>query len=129
MAIVLGGALLLWSLSVQEEQPMLRAAEQYERLFWAAIGLLVVTGIGNLGVFGAGLPASVTVWGTKLTLKLFAVLLFMLFSLIRTLLVAQFADVQSKIDDDSSSLIRRLYAGTTLFLIVILLLAVSLAHG
>lgn len=130
MAFVMGGALLLWSVPAQEEHTVLWAAERYERLFCAALGLLVVTGIGNLGVFGAGLPTTTTAWGTQLTLKLLAVLLFMLFSLLRTLLVAQLAGVHTEVDNTgSSTLIRRLYAGTTLFVIVILLLAVSLAHG
>src|SRR5207245_11041734 len=65
-----------------------RVAERYEWIFWAAIGLQVMTGVGNLGAFGNALPPPESAWGTKLTIKLVAVLALALFSVPRTLIVA-----------------------------------------
>src|SRR2546425_1148155 len=78
MAAILGGALLVWWLGVRRKGAnagvVLDVAERYEWIFWAAIGLQAMTGVGNLGAFGDALPASASGWGTKLIVKLVAVL-------------------------------------------------------
>lgn len=136
MALVLGGALLLWGASLRtrnhEQQPLptvLPVAWTYEWLFWAGLGTLVMTGVGNLGVFGAALPAPAGPWGVKLIAKLLLVLLLMGVSVVRTLLVTRLHAQTTAIGPALLPLLRRFYAGTTLLLAAILLLAVSLAHG
>jgi len=53
-----------------ESRAALRTAIRYEWLAWGALGLLVATGVGNLGVFGEALPAPESTWGRVLTVKL-----------------------------------------------------------
>src|ERR1700694_3622577 len=78
MAAILGGALLVWWLGVRRHgadgRIVVDVAERYEWIFWAAIGLQVMTGVGNLGAFGEALPPPASGWGTKLIVKLVAVL-------------------------------------------------------
>ena len=138
MAALLGGSLLLWIFSARwKEEPsgqysrvFLQVAASFEILFWSAVGLLVLTGIGNLGAFGAGLPGLETAWGRNLALKLGLVLVLALFSLPRSLLVARL-----EIAEETAGFTRlrplflRLYAATTILSLAILYLAVSLAHG
>src|SRR6266852_7202901 len=97
MALLLSGAILLWGLSAkfkglersEQNWLLLFVAERYEFLFWIAMGLIVMTGVGNLGAFGGDLPTSQTAWGQKFIIKLAFVLVFILLSLVRTLLVAR----------------------------------------
>ncbi len=63
----------------------------YEWGCWTALGLLVMTGIGNLAVFGAALPGAETDWGQRLLFKLAGVAVLVLFSAWRTLVVARHA--------------------------------------
>lgn len=137
-ALLLGGAILLWGLSrtsralepAEHGRLMLLAAERYETLFWAAIGLIVATGAGNLGAFGGALPGRETVWGLRLTIKLAAVLTFLLLSLLRTLLIVRLnAAGESATSISVSRFLGTLYMGTVLFTISILFLAIVLAHG
>ncbi|MGE5262501.1 MAG: hypothetical protein ACM3S0_03900, partial [Acidobacteriota bacterium] len=66
--------ILIWDAGRQEMSEhnawLVVAAQRYELLFWFAIGVQVITGIGNLGSFGAGLPPPDSAWGLKLTIKL-----------------------------------------------------------
>lgn len=137
MALLLGGASLLWGLAVKanpSSQPianqfLLFAAERYELLFWTAIGLIVISGIGNLGALGLNLPNANTLWGGRLALKLVVVLLFILLSLLRTLLIARLdAGTQSAFKFSAVTVLRNLYAGTVFYVIGILFLAILLAH-
>jgi putative copper export protein len=129
MAAILGGALLVWWLAARrpplEDRLAARVAEGYEWIFWAAIGLQVMTGVGNLGAFGNTLPPPESAWGTKLTIKLAAVLLLALLSVPRTLAIA----ARSEADTPPRLSLPVLYGGTTVFVIGILGLAVWLAHG
>ena len=138
MAAALGGALLLLLLAAdaQREQEaghdgfLLRTAEAYEWLFWAAVGLLVATGVGNLGVLGNDLPESTTVWGRKLLVKLLGLLALLGLSLLRTGVVARLTTNRTLLlSDRGYAALGALYAGTVLVLITVLVLAVSLAHG
>jgi hypothetical protein len=129
MAAILGGALLVWSLSLRRNRAndglVVDLAERYEWIFWGAIGLQVMTGVGNLGAFGNALPASASDWGTKLIVKLVAVLALALLSVPRTLaMVAMAGDERPR-----PRLLSALYGGTTAIVVAIAGLAVWLAHG
>jgi uncharacterized membrane protein len=138
MAFLLGGSLLLWKLSAQSrargsggnDHSLLDAAGSYEWFFWLAIGLSLLTGIGNLGTFGASLPGTDTMWGLKLALKLAFVLTFLPLSLLRTLLVIRLRPGAGSPELTTvPRLFQLFYTGTAIYLTVILLLAVSLAHA
>jgi hypothetical protein len=129
MAAILGGALLIWWLGVRRKGAnagaVLDVAERYEWIFWAAIGLQAMTGVGNLGSFGDARPASASGWGTKLIVKLVAVLALAVLSVPRTLAVVAMAGAKRPQPD----LLSALYAGTAILVIGIAGLAVWLAHG
>jgi hypothetical protein len=129
MAAILGGALLVWWLGVRRKGAnagvVLDVAERYEWIFWAAIGLQAMTGVGNLGAFGDALPASASGWGTKLIVKLVAVLALAVLSVPRTLAVVAMGGTKRPQPD----LLSALYGGTAIFVIGIAGVAVWLAHG
>ena len=129
MAAILGGALLVWWLGVQRNRAnagvVVQVAERYEWIFWAAIGLQVMTGVGNLGAFGEGLPPPASSWGTKLIVKLVAVLALAVLSVPRTLAVVAMAGDKSP----HPGLLSALYGGTAAIVFGIAGLAVWLAHG
>ena len=138
MAFLFGGSTFLWSLfrrlkdaqTLEDRQILLQAVEVFERNSWIASGLIVLTGIGNLGVFGAGLPSKNTEWGTMLAIKLVTVLLFILFSLLRTMLILRIRlPIEHSWPLPLLRLLIRLYASTALFLLLIIVQALSLAHG
>ena len=129
MAAILGGALLVWWLGVRRNRAdagvVLDVAERYEWIFWAAIGLQVMTGVGNLGAFGEALPPPSSGWGTKLIVKLVAVLALAVLSVPRTLAVVAMAGDKKP----RPSLLSAFYGGTALIVVGIAGLAVWLAHG
>jgi uncharacterized membrane protein len=137
MALTLGGALLVWVVALRpgEHAPasqgrlLLGLAEHYERLFWLGIGLLVMTGVGNLGAFGLGLPEPASPWGQRLGLKLAAVLLLLAFSVLRTVVVIRLSAAGEAGLAPTARRLPAFYAGTALALGAIVLLAVVLAHG
>jgi hypothetical protein len=129
MAAILGGALLVWWLGVRRDGanpgPVVEVAERYEWIFWAAVGVQVMTGLGNLGAFGEDLPPSASGWGTKLIVKLVAVLALAILSVPRTLAVVAMAGDKTR----RPGLLSALYGGTTAMVVAIAGLAVWLAHG
>jgi len=126
MATVLGGAVLLSWLAVRGARTtMVEVAVRYEQLFWAALGVIVMTGVGNLGAFGLALPAPETTWGGTFVLKITAVVLLIALSLPRSLVVARLAGGAHA----STTTMRWLYGGTAGMLGGIAALAVWLAHG
>ena len=123
MALALGGALLVAWLAFREPaERVVAVALRYEQAFWLAAGMLVMTGVGNLGAFGTGLPQPGTGWGMTFTAKLLLVAVIIVASLPRTLVVA-LPGVPP------TGVMRGLYAGTSLGLVVVAGLAVTLAHG
>lgn len=136
MAVLLGGSWTIWALlsfrTADEPMTGIRGSLflQYERLAWIALGLLALTGVGNLGAFGGFLPASSTAWGLRLTAKLVLVLVLLMLSLYRSFAVVA---VQLNGRDGGSGkpfrLLRALYAATGLLGAAVLALAVSLSHG
>jgi uncharacterized membrane protein len=139
MAVIFGGSILMWAAarryrSGSEDLPgsdaLLLLSRQYEWLFWGGLGLLALTGIGNLGNFGANLPDPISAWGGRLLAKLTLVLLLALFSAIRTWVVAGLgAGAEDPPSSKTASLLQNFYGGTSLFIVVILVLAVSLSHA
>ena len=135
MAILLGGSWSIWFVLALRAgdgaaQVSLSALMQYERLAWIALGLLALTGVGNLGVFGVFLPESGTAWGQKLTAKLVLVLILLALSIYRSFAVVAIR-LQAHPEGPSKPLarLRILYAATGLMGAAILALAVSLSHG
>jgi len=130
MATAFGGAVTVLALSIRPGIDTVRAvlgvAIRYEWLFWAAAGVLAMTGIGNLAAFGAGLLGPSTNWGTTLLLKLGSVLTLVVLSLPRTLAVARMSATPV---GPGLIALRNLYAATTAAFAVILAFAIWLAHG
>jgi uncharacterized membrane protein len=132
-ALLLGGAVVaLASLRGARSKapsgdvsPPLEAVYRFEWIAWAAIGLVVMTGIGNLGAFGIHLQPPESRWGTLLFAKLLLVLLFLPLSLVRSLLVAK---LRAAPEAPRAPLVA-LFAASFVVLLAIALLAVFLAHG
>src|SRR5688572_16809064 len=93
MATAFGGAITVFALSTRPRaasaDAVIGVAIRYEWMFWAAAGVLAMTGIGNLAAFGAALLGPATNWGATLVLKLGSVLALAALSLPRTLAVAR----------------------------------------
>ncbi|TME71086.1 MAG: hypothetical protein E6H89_12015 [Chloroflexi bacterium] len=132
MATAFGGAITVLALATRPAgdpaSAVLSVAIRYEWMFWAAAGVLVMTGIGNLAAFGADLSGPSTPWGSTLMLKLGSVLALVILSLPRTLAVARMSQAAGS---TASAVVwlRNLYGATTAAFAVILGLAVWLAHG
>lgn len=126
-AVALGGALLVAVVvrgvdSPTDRRTARRVAAGYERLFWGAVGVLVATGVGNLGALAPAIPGGS--WGATFAAKLLLVLLFLVGSLVRTLAVSY-----SRGRDASTDALAPAYALTTLALAAAVVLAGVLAHG
>ena len=84
MATAFGGAITVLALSTRpgadSAGAVIAVAVRYEWLFWAAAGVLAMTGIGNLAAFGAALLGPATNWGATLLLKLGSVLALVVLS-------------------------------------------------
>lgn len=136
MAFLLGGALYLWAAASgklpldEHNRLLLYLSHRYELFFWLAIGVQVITGIGNIGSFGTGLPGPASPWGIKLILKLSAVLIFILLSLPRSIFIdrSSAAGIAAGLCIPAGRL-RRLYVFTALFLAGIVVGAEYLTHG
>jgi putative copper export protein len=132
-SFLLGGALLLFILFQvskrrgADRQTMLDLMQAYEWASWGAIGLIVMTGVGNLGHFGAGLPARDSDWGRDFTLKLALVGFFLAFSAVRSLSVV-LVQTQPEPSRRLPPALQGMYGATALFIVAILGVAVALAH-
>jgi uncharacterized membrane protein len=127
MAIILGGAAFAWQAIRGGGSNPHRTMRRFEWAFWGAIGLLVATGVGNLGALGP--PGPSTRWGTVLTVKLIAVFAFLLLSIVRSLAVLQLGDADGASETPAFDRLRTLYAGTVWWLVLTVALAEVLAHG
>jgi uncharacterized membrane protein len=123
MAVLLGGAAFTWN-AMRAGDRSLAQLVQFEWVFWATMGVMVVTGVGNLGALGA--PGPGTRWGTVLTGKLLVVLAFVLASAVRTFTVLE---VRRRDRATAGPTVRRLYAGTAWTLLALVGFAEVLAHG
>lgn len=117
LAVALGGAVVLTL--VDDAPPEL--ARRYEAAFWLSMGVVVVTGIGNVGALAPAVPGPDASWGRTFTLKLVAVLSLVGFSTLRTGLVRR--------NEPDGSPTRLWYAVTAGWLAVIVALAVVMVRG
>ena len=126
MSVAFGGAFLVAWLSYRTSpHHLIETAARYEQAFWAAAGVLVMTGVGNLGAFGENLFEPGTAWGTTFTAKLWLVAALIAISLPRSLIVALLAASERRpqlVD------LRPVYTVTTAIFAVIVALAIVLAH-
>ena len=139
MAAVFGGAVLTWMAMHGDGAPAapdgtrsapLRIAAAYEWLFWSGAGLLVLTGVGNLGAMAPVIPGPGTGWGRTFSVKLVVVLVLLLGSLVRTLgVVGLVAATPSRATTAALDRLRFGYAATAVYLLLVVALAVVLAHG
>ena len=131
MATAFGGAVTVFALStrpgVDSANAVVAVAVRYEWLFWAAAGVLAMTGIGNLAAFGAALLGPATDWGMTFLLKLGSVLALVVLSLPRTLAVARMS--AGPVAPSVVIAVRNLYGATTGAFAAILAMAIWLAHG
>lgn len=125
MAVLLGGAGALWLAARAQSEELRRFAIAYEWLFWGAIGVMVVTGIGNLGALGA--PGPSTGWGQILLLKLPLVVVLVLGSGVRTLAIVRVSRGVSTTSLAAWS--ERAYGLTTVTVLALVVIAEVLAHG
>jgi putative copper export protein len=83
MAILVGGPL---AVSIMLRAPVnVATLLRLEKWIWAAAGLIVLTGIGNVGYLGSAFPAPTTPRGAWFLLKFALVALLLVLSLIRTM--------------------------------------------
>jgi len=125
MAVAFGGAFLVAWLSWRTRDHVIETAVRYEQVFWAAAGVLVMTGIGNLGAFGVSLLEPSTVWGTTFVAKLWLVAGLIIVSLPRSLVVMLLASQGGGQSVD----LRPVYTVTTAVFAAIVALAIALANG
>jgi hypothetical protein len=125
MSVAFGGSVLVAWLTWRTRDDVIGLALRYEQAFWAAIGVLVMTGIGNLGAFGVSLLEPGTAWGTTLITKLWLVAALIVVSLPRSLVVALLASGARRETVD----LRAVYSVTAATFAAIVALAVVLAHG
>jgi hypothetical protein len=129
MAVAFGGAALIAAVALLRPRPsvdaVLHIAATYERAFWGAAGVLVMTGVGNAAAFGRGLPAPDSAWGAAFILKLLGVLAIVFLSVPRTIAVVHLGTARAP----NWTVLGALYATTAAALVAILAIAVRLAHG
>ena len=126
MAAILGGAVLVvWLAARVPSGTVVDVAVRYEQVFWAGLGVIVMTGVGNLGAFGLALPAPSTTWGGNFIGKMLMVAILIAVSLPRSLVVARAASRR----DARVAALRRFYGLTVAALAFIAAFAVWLAHG
>lgn len=82
----LGGATVMWLAFRTESGTSVRLLWWFEALFWAVLGLMVFTGLGNL--VGFGVPA-VGARSTALSAKLACLLVVVAVSVVRTFSVVE----------------------------------------
>ncbi|MDA0353534.1 MAG: hypothetical protein O3A10_15195 [Chloroflexi bacterium] len=123
----LGIAIAGWSVPApQRGTAFIATAARFEIAFWLAFGAIVATGVGNLGVFGLGLPGPETDWGRTFVFKMALVVVLMLLSAVRALSVIRLRDIGVTRE---VHVFVDLYAATSALTAVIVCAAVWLAHG
>lgn len=117
LAAVLGGALAV----ALPDGPSPALARRYEYVFWVAIGLVVVSGVGNVGTLAPAVPDAGSRWGRLFGIKLLGVVGLIVGSLVRTAVA-----VRTPPDGTAD---RRLYALTAAWVIGLAGVAVVMARG
>ena len=133
VAVALGGSTMVAVAATHPEVPrdggVFGLLVSYERLFWIALGVIAMTGVGNLGAFGAGLPGADTLWGRRLTLKLSLVVGLVVLSLVRTAFVARIRNAGTLPSETGWRIVRGFYELTAATMGAILVVALTLAHA
>lgn len=131
MATLLGGGLLCWWTLRRQPRTVtsLPLLAGYERLFWGAAGLAVLTGVGNLGALAPGIPGPATAWGSAFAVKLAGVVALLLGSVARTAGVIRLRSAPAEPADPAVGRLRLAYATTAILLFGVVALAEVLAHG
>lgn len=133
MAFIGGGALLLWLALRDRTAPgwnrlegggLVRAAIAYERGFWIAAGLLVLTGVGNIAAFGTALQGPASGWGMTLIWKLAVVVALLGLSTVRSLVVARIEGAPA-----GARVLAPMFGATAVVVAAIVGLASYMAHG
>ena len=106
---------------------LLDLMQAYEWASWAAIGLVIMTGVGNLGHLGDALPDPGSEWGRELTMKLGLVGVFLVFSAVRSLSVT-LAQLQPESRRGVPPALQGMYAATAVFVAAVVGVAIALAH-
>jgi len=125
MAVALGGGALAWGVSrvAADAETTLAVATTYEVAFWGALGVLVMTGVGNLGALAPAIPRGR--WGVAFLAKLGLLLVVLVGSAVRTAAVRAARDATTP----ATTTLERGYALTTLALVTLVALAAVMAHG
>jgi hypothetical protein len=135
MAVAFGGAALLAAVAwdraagVERARAVVAVAARYEWAFWLAIGLLAMTGVGNVAAFGAALPAPSSSWGAIFIVKLVFVIAAATLSVPRTIAISLLGSEPNAVPERVLETVRFAYVATSLALATILALALWLAHG
>jgi putative copper export protein len=126
--VVVGGSLTTWVVLFADRDTdrveVVTVARSYEWLFWAAVGTLVMTGVGNLGAFAPTLPGGP--WRATFDAKLGAFVFVLGGSALRTTFLSR---VESEPAATTRRRLRRAYGATAAGFLVLLALAGVLAHG
>jgi cbb3-type cytochrome oxidase subunit 1 len=134
VTFLLGGSALLcaWSVSLRQghgTSAVVQAASTFEWMFWSIAGVLVLTGVSNLGLKGDGLMPPNTTWGTALTIKLTVALILLAFSLTRSEVVIRSRQAPLAAADRVGRVLGWLYGLTVVGLLTALWIGLGLAHG
>ena len=135
VTVLVGASAALWHGYRTGTLTDLGPARRYEWLFWAGLGVLALTGVGNLGALGA--PGPATAWGRVLLGKLLVVLALVLGSAVRALLVVRLDGTDGASTDREANAtpetavgaMTTAYGATTGLLLGLVVLAEVLAHG
>jgi uncharacterized membrane protein len=134
VTLLLGGSALLcaWSLSLKQEHgaaSVVQAASTFEWMFWSIAGVLVLTGVSNLGLKGDGLMPPNTSWGTALTIKLTTALILLAFSLTRSDIIIRCRQTPLASPARAGLVLGWMYGLTVVLLLTALWIGLGLAHG
>src|SRR5688572_19856931 len=135
VSFILGGAILLLivfylhrTAPLSSSDVVLKLMQAYEYGFWAAMGLIVATGVGNLAHFGEGLPDPESDWGRQFTLKLALAGVLLLVSSVRVLALYLVSSTPAEQRPPRLATLEGLYGGTAVLAVGAFGLAVSMAH-
>jgi hypothetical protein len=122
--VLVGGAALLWAAldDAGGDAGTPRLAHSYEWAFWGAAGVLVATGVGNVGAFVPALRPFGSWWGATFVAKPLPVAVLLVGSVGRTVAAADATASDPR-------WLRRAYGLTALPGGLLVVLAVVLAHG
>ena len=134
LAITLGGSLLIYYRSRRArgldpelyQRRLLALSARFERFFWLALGILVLTGFGGLGAFGTALPVLSSGWLLRLALALLGVGIFLLLAGLRTVMLVRLTMAGEDLSPQVLHLFPLVYGGTGLALVGLVLLALTL---